>query len=237
MEKRILIMATKDGPYSYLALQALIENKVPLFGVALDEKGVGQKAIDIWNQRTAGRLKTGDIHDFESAACPFFIFPSHADTAFESFVKENRIDLLVNAGTPHILKQNILDAPRIGVLNVHPSLLPAYRGCTTMEWCVYNDEPIGNTAHFMNAAIDEGPIIAQESYWFKKSDGYTDIRSKLYQSNVQLMARTLHRIIKENITPQSLPPQGEGQYWNVMDDANLKLVKQKLHEGRYKYQR
>lgn len=237
MSNRILILATKDGPYSYLALQSIIKHNIPLFGVALDKKGVGTKAIEIWEQRTAGRLKTGNIYEFQSQDCPFYEFLSHSNEEFENFVKENEIDLLVNAGTPHILKQNILNAPRIGVLNVHPSLLPAYRGCTTMEWSVLNDAPIGNTAHFMNSAIDEGPIIQQESYLFKKTDTYTDIRSQLYDFNVKLMAQVIQNIIEFGIQPESLPQQSEGQYWNVMDEARIELVKQKLINGHYKYQR
>ncbi|PCJ99930.1 MAG: hypothetical protein COA45_03715 [Zetaproteobacteria bacterium] len=237
MTKRVLILATKDSPYSYLAIKTLVKNNVPLYGVALGEKGVGVRALEIWNERTDGRLAAGDFDEFQSEYFPFFTFPSHADETFKIFVKEHKIDLLVNAGTPCILKQDILDAPRIGVLNVHPSILPDYRGCTTMEWSVLNDDPLGNTAHFMVSAIDEGPIIDQEIYQFKKSDGYTDIRRYIYMFNVELMARTIRKIIDNDIAPQSLTPQGEGTYWDVMDDVKLALVKEKLHEGRYKYQR
>jgi len=237
MEKRVLLLATKDGPYSYFALKSLLKNKTPIFGVAIDKKGVGAKAIEIWEERTGGNIKTGDIYEFQSDTCPFFEFTSHSSEEFKNFIKENNIDLLVNTGTPRILKQDILDAPNIGVLNIHPSILPAYRGCTTMEWSIYNDDPVGNTAHFMSAGIDEGPIIEQESYDFKKSDSYTDIRSHMYRANVELMSRVIHKIINDDITTQSLPAQKDGKYWDVMDSGKLAIVMEKLKNGQYKYQK
>lgn len=236
MTKRVLILARQGGPYSYLALQALVQHNVPLFGVALGENRASAKSLQIWNERTAGKLVVGDIREFESDSCPFYMFKSHADEGFEDFVRQHDVDLLVNAGTPHILRENILSAPRIGVLNVHPGLLPDYRGCTTLEWSIFNDDPVGHTAHFMTTGIDEGPIIAQERYSFKKTDDYTDIRVKMYQANVAFMARVIRKITDEDITPHSLPTQGEGTYWDVMDDATLQSVKDKVANGRYKYQ-
>lgn len=236
MNKKILILATKDGPYSYMALQYLIKNGIKIFGVALDEKGVGEKSVQIWNERTAGNIKVGNIFEFESPSTPFFIFKSHAHKEFEAFVRDHGIDLLVNAGTPNILRQNILDAPKMGVLNVHPSILPKYRGCTTMEWSIYNDDPVGNTAHFMTAGIDEGPIIVQESYNFTKKDKYTDIRSKLYLKNVELMAKAIEKIVNNDLTPEKLAPQEDGHYWNVIDQDKIETVKMKLANGQYKYQ-
>ena len=60
-----------------------------------------------------------------------------------------KIDLLVNAGTPRILKSNLLKAPSIGVINCHPGILPDFRGCTCVEWAIYLDQPIGNTVHLI----------------------------------------------------------------------------------------
>ncbi|MGH1456350.1 MAG: formyltransferase family protein [Alphaproteobacteria bacterium] len=236
MSKNVLVLATRDGPYSYLAVRALIENNIPLFGVALDQKGVGARSVEIWKERTAEKIKTGNIYDYESKDYPFYTFSSHADKEFEEFIRKNKIDLLVNAGTPNILKDNILQAPSMGVLNVHPSILPEYRGCTTMEWSVYNDDPVGNTAHFMSVGIDEGPIIEQESYVFKKSDTYADIRSKLCLANIEFMTKIVRKIIEQDITEKSLPKQGKGKYWNVMDEKTIEEVKKKLENGLYKYQ-
>lgn len=53
-------------------------------------------------------------------------------------------------------------------MNCHPGLLPKFRECTCVEWAVYLDEEVGNTVHFMNEKIDEGPIIVQEALHFKK---------------------------------------------------------------------
>ncbi len=237
MTKKVLLLATYDGPYSYLAIQSLIKHNVPVFGVAMDKKGVGERSLEIWNERTEGKLPIGNVSDFKSNNIRFFDFESHGSGDFKEFVINNDIDLLVNTGTPRIIKQDVLDTPRIGILNVHPSILPEYRGCTTMEWSIYNDDPVGNTAHFMTSSIDEGPIIEQESYVFKKSDTYSDVRSSLYKYNVDFMARVVNKVINNDITPQSLMPQRKGSYWNVIDDDKISIVKKKLNNGQYKYQK
>jgi methionyl-tRNA formyltransferase len=232
---RTLILATRNNPYSYFAMQELNASSIDVFGIALDSKE-NPSTVAIWTERTGGRMPAGDLQEFETKDSPFFNFDSHAGDDFQAFITDNDIDLLVNAGTPRILKQDLLDTPNIGVLNVHPSILPKYRGCTTTEWSIYNDDPIGNTAHFMTTGIDEGPIIDQGTVALAKTDQYEDMRTKIYKANVQLMARVLQRIQAENITPETLECQVDGKYWPVMDQDKLNQVRQKLKDGAYKYQ-
>ena len=68
-----------------------------------------------------------------------------------------------------------------GVVNIHPGLLPKYRGCSCTEWAILNDEKIGNTAHYMDSEYDSRPIIIKESYDFKKEDNYENVRTKIIE--------------------------------------------------------
>lgn len=71
-------------------------------------------------------------------------------------------DVVVSYGIPWRLPTTVLRAPRLGVLNVHPSLLPRHRGPMPVHWAVrHGDEETGVSVHWMDEAYDSGPIVAQ----------------------------------------------------------------------------
>ncbi|WP_432825694.1 methionyl-tRNA formyltransferase [Dactylosporangium sp. CA-092794] len=73
-----------------------------------------------------------------------------------------RLDLLVVYGFNWKLPASVLDTPRFGVVNVHMSLLPKYRGPAPVLWAIRNgDTEIGLTIHRMDERFDTGPVLAQ----------------------------------------------------------------------------
>lgn len=73
-----------------------------------------------------------------------------------------RPDLLLVFGFNWRLPREVLNLPRIGVLNVHPSALPRYRGPSAVPWAIRNGDPfMGVTVHRMTERIDAGPVLAQ----------------------------------------------------------------------------
>ena len=72
------------------------------------------------------------------------------------------VDLIVVAGFPRILKRVLIDIPRLGCINVHPSLLPRYRGPEPLYWALANHEnTTGVTIHHVDEGIDTGDILLQ----------------------------------------------------------------------------
>ncbi|MGP4014316.1 methionyl-tRNA formyltransferase [Saccharopolyspora sp. 5N708] len=72
------------------------------------------------------------------------------------------VDLAIVCGLSWRLPQSVLNAPKLGVLNVHTSLLPKYRGPAPVQWAIRNGDPdIGVTIHWMDERIDTGNIVAQ----------------------------------------------------------------------------
>jgi methionyl-tRNA formyltransferase len=73
-----------------------------------------------------------------------------------------RLDLLVVYGFNWKLSASVLDTPRFGVVNIHTSLLPRYRGPAPVLWAIRNgDQEIGVTIHRMDERFDTGPILTQ----------------------------------------------------------------------------
>jgi methionyl-tRNA formyltransferase len=170
--------------------------------VICDSKISSEKDIRIWKERTGGVFektssKNINLYNLGESVIPFFFVDSHNSLQTIDIIKSMDIDCLFNAGTPRRLSNNIINSVEHGVVNVHPGILPEYRGCTCVEWAIYNDEKIGNTAHFMDEGYDTGPIITSEWYEFSKNDDYQAIRVKVYQEGLLLAGRVLSEIKKK----------------------------------------
>ncbi|NCC52380.1 MAG: hypothetical protein EOM20_14340, partial [Spartobacteria bacterium] len=89
-----------------------------------------------------------------------------------------------------MVKADILDIPPKGCLNLHGSLLPAYRGRCPINWVLVNgEETSGVTLHYMTPKPDDGDIVAQESYDITNDDTALSLHRKAAQAAVTLLDR------------------------------------------------
>ena len=90
-------------------------------------------------------------------------------------------DLIVVADYRYLLKKEVLDLPRFGAINFHPSLLPKYRGRAPVNWAIINgEEKCGLTVHYMDEGMDSGDIIEQQEVEISFEDTIKDIHDKLF---------------------------------------------------------
>jgi methionyl-tRNA formyltransferase len=232
----ICLLSTITSNILGYILEKLLAYEIPVHSVLLDSKITSERDQIIWKERTKNLLPLIPLHHFEKNQIPFYFFTNHTSDIVSNFVIHKKIDLLVNAGTPRILNKKILSAPRVGVLNCHPGLLPNFRGCTSVEWAIYLDEQIGNTVHLMTEKIDEGPIIIKEGLTFKKTDRYHDIRVKVYKQGFELIARGIKEIMNSEFIIDNASFEKQGRYFKVIDDDKMEIVKNKLKAGNYTYQ-
>jgi methionyl-tRNA formyltransferase len=89
-------------------------------------------------------------------------------------------DLIIVATFKQILAQNVLNLPRLGTVNLHPSLLPRYRGpCPTQAALLHDEAVAGVTAHYVTEQLDEGNILLQRSIAIEETDNDGQLRQKL----------------------------------------------------------
>ena len=112
-------------------------------------------------------------------------------------------DFFVVASYGKIIKQNILDIPKNGCLNVHPSLLPTYRGASPIETAILNDtKETGVTVMLMDAMMDHGPILAQQTYTFETwPESKKAIHDTLATLGGTMLANTIELFMSGAITP------------------------------------
>lgn len=194
----------------------------------VDEKKPSAKDLTIFLERVGEYLPPLYAENVISDNKVFFV-TSHNHEATIDLIKKKNVTLLANIGTPRILSKAMIDqVPTI--LNCHPGLLPNYRGCTAVEWALYNKEPVGNTVHIMDSGIDTGPIIIKTLTTIEPYDSYQQIRVKNYKSGFSLMALAAHLILDGKLRVDNLVPQGIGKYWKPIDGERLAEVKKLYHE-------
>jgi methionyl-tRNA formyltransferase len=102
-----------------------------------------------------------------------------------------------------ILRQEVLDIPRKGVLNVHPSLLPRHRGAAPIPAAILSgDRETGVTVMLMDPGMDSGPILAQRSLPIDDADTAGTLTEKLARIAADLVAETLPRWLNGEIEPR-----------------------------------
>jgi len=152
---------------------------------------------------------------------PHRVITDSNEKSFVDHVRSLAPDLILSYSAPQIIKEELLNLPKYGVINVHGSLLPDYRGCLPSFWYLYNNEKIGGaTVHYMSAKIDDGSIIEQGSVDI--SDCTTMFR--LMQKTKKLGGELMCRAVKEitDGTVKELPNETEkGRYftWPTVEQA------------------
>lgn len=117
---------------------------------------------------------------------------------FAAQVKELGADVAVVIAYGRILPRRILDTPRHGCLNVHASLLPAYRGAAPIQWALVNGElKTGVTIMQMDEGMDTGPMVAQEDLDILDDDDATSLGAALSLIGANLMIGVLDRLEQE----------------------------------------
>ena len=118
-------------------------------------------------------------------------------------------DIIITAAYGQLLPKTILDAPRLGCVNVHASLLPKYRGGAPIHQAIIDGEAeTGVTIMYMEETMDTGDIIAQEEMPILDTDDVGTLFEKLSIAGAKLLARTLPLL--ENRVAARIPQDNAG---------------------------
>ncbi len=112
-------------------------------------------------------------------------------------------DLFIVAAYGKIIPKSILEIPKYGTLNIHPSLLPRWRGASPIQSAILaGDANIGVTIMQLDELMDHGPIVAQQVVHIgNRKYTYPELHDELAQKGAKLLLETIPKWIDETITP------------------------------------
>ena len=170
--------AVRDGAIRNAEIAAVVSDKRDAAGLAkARERGIETIVIP-----RAGRAR--EEHDREIIAA----------------LKSRDIDLICLAGYMRVLSREFIGAYRGRILNIHPSLLPAFRGLNAQQQALsHGAKTSGCTVHFVDETLDGGPIIAQREVPVNEDDTVESLSArilieehKLYPEAVNIVVARMH---------------------------------------------
>ena len=131
------------------------------------------------------------------AGIPVYQPATLRDEAFAELLAQINPDVIVVVAYGKILPQNVLDYPKYGCINVHGSLLPAYRGAAPMQRAIIDGcATTGITTMYMAAGLDTGDMLLREECPILDEDNFETIHDKLGALGASMIVRTLDELQK-----------------------------------------
>ncbi|AKM84356.1 TPA: methionyl-tRNA formyltransferase [Candidatus Campbellbacteria bacterium] len=132
-------------------------------------------------------------------------------------LKKTDWDLFVVASYGKIIPQDVLDIPKYGTINIHPSLLPRLRGASPMQSAILKENETGMTIMLMDADMDHGPILKQEKLDIKK---WPPKINELEDMMVEVGGRLLNEVIPLWISGKIKPKEQDHNKATYIDKIN-----------------
>jgi methionyl-tRNA formyltransferase len=142
------------------------------------------------------------------------------------WIKDKNPDIMVVFQVPFLLKEHIFSIPKYGSINMHPSLLPKYRGINPWFWIYYNmEQETGVTIHFIDKGEDTGNIIASRKTTISIGETLNDLRQRVMKTGTELLLESIIDIenVKQIIHPIQSPTQRAvfvDNAWDIIDWKN-----------------
>lgn len=131
------------------------------------------------------------------------------DPAALKQLEELAPELIVVVAYAQILPRRVLELPRLGCVNVHASLLPAYRGGAPIHWAVINGETeSGVTTMLMDCGLDTGGILLQAGTPIGENETAGELHDRLAVLGADLLEETLLKLQAGALTPRPQPEEG-----------------------------
>ena len=148
----------------------------------------------ITDNKLAKGLKYGDIFKIKKKIIQF-TNKNVAEKKILNELKKNKIELICLAGFMKIISKNFIKNFKGKILNIHPSLLPKYKGLNTHQRAIENkDKYSGCTVHFVNSKLDSGKIILQKKVNILKKDSTDSLAKRILVQEHKLYPKAILKI-------------------------------------------
>ena len=229
----------KEHPYGREMLKQLIsEDFIPRI-IITEDSAIADEEREKFLKRIEGNqiAETIEIQLGELSKRGFTVehveVPIHNSEEVMPHIKDLDLDIIVFGGT-RIIRGEILDYPKDGVVNSHPGLLPECRGSASPAWSVYHDIPIGSSTHFCDNGVDTGHLLLRREVPVKRGMKYEDLCYETLVLAGILMKEAL-MAYEEGRWDEMRHPQGDSPHptFRNASEEILQVVYQKLDEETY----
>ncbi len=164
--------------------------------------------------RPAGRGKKNSMTPVKAEALKYKIplFQPEGRAGLLEVLEKTNPDLLINVAFGMFLPPAVLDYPPLGCVNLHPSLLPAYRGAAPMQRALMSgEESTGVTVLYMSPELDAGDIILQEKTGIGFQENFGSLHDRLAELGAVKLLQAL-KLLEKGAAPRIRQDEGKATY-------------------------
>lgn len=194
-------MSTRTSSESAPRLAVLVSGNGSNLQAMIDARSRGEFAADIRvvisNRPGVAALDRARRAGIEALVLDHKTFPDRVsfDTALDAELRQRGVEWIALAGFMRLLSPGFVGSWRGRLVNVHPSLLPAFPGARALEAALEAGvDHTGVTVHFVDEGTDTGPIIVQESVPILPGDTVETLASRIHQVEHQLFPRAVSAV-------------------------------------------
>jgi phosphoribosylglycinamide formyltransferase-1 len=195
MKKKLLFLSSSSGTNFEACVDYLKKNKIDIEILGL--------ICDNPSAQVVERSKNLGILSF---LIPFTDFASKEDFHSEILNKTLSLspDLIIAVGYMRILKKQFVEKFKNRIINVHPSLLPAFPGLNAVEQAfTYGAKITGCTTHFIDEGVDTGPIILQSAVEILPNMNLEDVREKIKLEEHRILPLSVRYFCEDRLVIQN----------------------------------
>ncbi len=147
------------------------------------------------SSKKAKGIKFAKLHNI-----PFYILNLNKIINLENFLKElkkKNISIICLAGYMKILNKNFINRFNKKIVNIHPSLLPKYKGLNTFQRALKNNDKLtGCTVHYVNNKLDSGKIILKKRIIIEQNDNEKTLKAKVQAKEYRAYSESIINIFR-----------------------------------------
>jgi methionyl-tRNA formyltransferase len=190
---KILFMGTPD--FALFSLKALVESGEDVIGVVTQPDKPKGRGYEL----TPPPVK---VYALEKGL-PVYQPTTLRGDEFAALLSELDPELIVVVAYGKILPKNVLDYPKHGCINVHGSLLPAYRGAAPMQRAIIDGCAVtGITTMYMAEGLDTGDMLLKDEIAIEQTDNFEDIHDRLGACGANTLLRTIAALKEGTLVPE-----------------------------------
>ena len=231
---RFVFLLLREHPYGREMLRQLLSAGHSPVLIIEEDSPVADEEREKFLERIAGNEIAPTIEEQALRnGISVITVPIHNSSEVMPHIEEMDLDLVVFGGT-RIIRGDILDFPKDGVVNSHPGLLPECRGSASPAWSVYHDIRVGSTCHFCDNGIDTGEILLRREFPVKRGMTYEDLCYGTLVLSGVLMKEALIAYDKGEWT-EMRRPQGASDFptFRNAPEEVLEVVRERLSKQEY----
>lgn len=146
------------------------------------------------------------------------------DADIIEMIREAQPEIIFSIGGMQIIPKEVIDISKLGVLNIHPALLPKYRGRYSTAHAIFNGEKeTGATLHWLDEGIDTGPIVTQQSFPIGENDTAKDVYNNFTKTGTNLFKKFITQWLSDEEIHSEIQDESKATYYpkGLPNDGNI----------------